>query len=130
MGCPCPLVGFWPQPPVGLTRRPVFQEGMTALHVAAAGTHPDCVRLLLAAGSSVNALTQVARLPWCPRSAAAATGVPDSVCTQAVRRQTKFWPCLLHLSCCDLGELLNPSEPFPDCKMGMIYTRFSHCCED
>lgn len=42
---------------------PVFQEGLTALHMAAEGIHPDCVRLLLGAGSSVNALTQVARPP-------------------------------------------------------------------
>lgn len=39
----------------------VLQEGLTALHAAAGGTHPDCVRLLLRAGSTVNALTQVAR---------------------------------------------------------------------
>nr|XP_035943075.1 ankyrin repeat and death domain-containing protein 1A isoform X5 [Halichoerus grypus] len=34
-------------------------EGLTALHVAAEGVYPDCVRLLLEAGSCVNALTQV-----------------------------------------------------------------------
>ncbi|XP_032965201.1 ankyrin repeat and death domain-containing protein 1A isoform X4 [Rhinolophus ferrumequinum] len=33
-------------------------EGLTALHAAAEGIHPNCVQLLLGAGSNVNALTQ------------------------------------------------------------------------
>lgn len=41
----------------------VFQEGLTALHAASEGFHTDCVRLLLSAGSNVNALTQVASSP-------------------------------------------------------------------
>uniref|UniRef100_A0A8C6BE51 Uncharacterized protein n=1 Tax=Monodon monoceros TaxID=40151 RepID=A0A8C6BE51_MONMO len=47
-------------------------EGLTALHAAAEGIHPDCVQLLLGAGSSANALTQVAVPPhdWCVPSAA------------------------------------------------------------
>jgi hypothetical protein len=44
----------------------VLQEGLTALHAAAEGTHADCVQLLLRAGSNVNALTQVA---WPPSPA-------------------------------------------------------------
>lgn len=50
----------WPQPPCHPhTSDHVFQEGLTALHAAVEGIHPDCVQLLLEAGSSVNALTQV-----------------------------------------------------------------------
>ena len=41
----------------------VFQKGLTALHAAAEGVHADCVQLLLEAGSSVNALTQVISPP-------------------------------------------------------------------
>ena len=54
----------WPQPPCHRHTSPlVFQEGLTALHAAVEGSHPDCVQLLLEAGSSVNALTQVVRPP-------------------------------------------------------------------
>uniref|UniRef100_A0A8C0CPX8 Uncharacterized protein n=1 Tax=Balaenoptera musculus TaxID=9771 RepID=A0A8C0CPX8_BALMU len=46
-------------------------EGLTALHAAAEGIHPDCV-LLLRAGSSASALSQVAGPPhdWRVPSAA------------------------------------------------------------
>nr|XP_045253246.1 ankyrin repeat and death domain-containing protein 1A isoform X3 [Macaca fascicularis] len=43
---------------IGLDLEEQNAEGLTALHAAAGGTHPDCVRLLLRAGSTVNALTQ------------------------------------------------------------------------
>lgn len=65
----------------------LFQEGLTALHAAAEGIHPDCVQLLLGAGSSVNALTQVTRpphdwrVPWAAvtLSAVAATVILECV---------------------------------------------------
>uniref|UniRef100_A0A4X1U551 Uncharacterized protein n=1 Tax=Sus scrofa TaxID=9823 RepID=A0A4X1U551_PIG len=48
---------------IGLDLEEQNVEGLTALHAAAEGIHPDCVQLLLGAGSSVNALTQVTRPP-------------------------------------------------------------------
>uniref|UniRef100_A0A8C3VQ54 Ankyrin repeat and death domain containing 1A n=1 Tax=Catagonus wagneri TaxID=51154 RepID=A0A8C3VQ54_9CETA len=57
---------------IGLDLEEQNLEGLTALHAAAEGIQPDCVRLLLGAGSSVNALTQVTGPPrdWCAPSAA------------------------------------------------------------
>ncbi|XP_052568523.1 ankyrin repeat and death domain-containing protein 1A isoform X5 [Peromyscus californicus insignis] len=44
---------------IGLDLEEQNEEGLTALHAAAeGGIHADCVRLLLSAGSNVNALTQ------------------------------------------------------------------------
>lgn len=37
----------------------LLQEGLTALHLAAAGGHSNCVKVLLEAGADVNAQTQV-----------------------------------------------------------------------
>lgn len=36
-----------------------YQDGMTALHLAAEGGHYECIRLLLEAGCNVNELTHV-----------------------------------------------------------------------
>lgn len=37
----------------------MFQDGATALHLAAEGGHYDCVKLLLDTGCNINALTHV-----------------------------------------------------------------------
>lgn len=39
-----------------------YQDGMTALHLAAEGGHYECIRLLLEAGCNVNELTNVRTL--------------------------------------------------------------------
>ena len=81
-------------------RCPVFQEGLTALHAAAEGIHPRCVQLLLRAGSSASALSQVAGPPhdWRVPSAAcravtvsavAATMIPEHRVNKAVREQAQ-----------------------------------------
>lgn len=44
----------------------LVQEGLTALHLAAEGSHSDCVKLLLEAGADVNAQTQVSSVEVIP----------------------------------------------------------------
>lgn len=64
-----------------LSHPALFQEGLTALHLAAEGGHCDCVKLLLEVGADVNAQTQVSSVEVIPfpdafSSVATAPAVP------------------------------------------------------
>lgn len=114
----------------------VFQEGLTALHAAAEGIHPDCVRLLLGAGSSVNALTQVARPPhdWCLPLAAELNCVDSSshkdfwtLCGQRLwGSRPRFWSWLLHFWAVWSGEVIFYEPHFPTIKWGWHILTFLH----